>query len=218
MSPGMVEWVTLELSPPWWPTILQAARETGGTWGTRSGERVLGKVGDRTAWLRANHERGKQRDTQGGGSLQTQWHKLACAWLLWGQNVCHMACACTGSFLQTLAVRLGLCYNLLSLFTTYMRSHTNIFSISASSLLAKVLSTSAREALTPPTVLSKALLGITASECGAQPQLCPQEDPQAPFLWAFVHLCVYTAYRQSLCWQESKSSKSGPHMFYPLPS
>lgn len=96
--------------------------------------------------------------------------------------MCHMTCAYTGSFLQTLAVRLGLCYSLLSLFTTYMRSHTNIFSISASSLLAKVHSTSAQEALTPPTVLSKALLGTTATECGAQPQLCPQEDAQAPFL------------------------------------
>lgn len=93
-----------------------------------------------------------------------------------------MTRAYTGSFLQTLAVHLRLCYGLLSLFTTYMRSHTSIFSISASSLLANVLSSSAQGALTPPTVLSKALLGTNASECGAQPQLCPQEDPQAPFL------------------------------------
>lgn len=97
------------------------------------------------------------------------------------QNVCHITRAYTGSFLQTLAVHLGLCYSFFSLFTTYIHSHTSIFSISAS-LLAKVLSSSALGALTPPTVLSRALLGTTASECDAQPQLYPQEDPQAPFL------------------------------------
>lgn len=31
-------------------------------------ERELGKMGDRAAWLSASHERGKRRETKGGGS------------------------------------------------------------------------------------------------------------------------------------------------------